>query len=97
MSDSQTVWSILWDHASKSATVGSPFEIDEVLPEVCRALGVSEAAARKLISGLLVELDPMPAGRQFFGREGNAVVPLQGFFQALKEGVKPLDAYPYEL
>jgi hypothetical protein len=97
MSDSQTVWSILWDHASQGASIGSPFEIDEVLPEVCSALGISEEAARKLISGLLVELDRMPAGRQFFRREGNAVVPLQGFFRAVKEGVKPLDAYPYEL
>ena len=97
MSDSQTVWSILWDYATREASVGSPFEIDEVVPEVCRALGLSEQAARKLTSSLLVELDRMPTGHQFFGREGNAVVALPGFFKAVKDGVKPLDAYPYEL
>ena len=38
MSDSQTAWTILWDHAADGPTPGAPFEIGEVSPAVAKAL-----------------------------------------------------------
>lgn len=97
MSDSQTAWSILWDHASKGPKPDAPFEISEVSPAVSKALNISDPEARHLISGLLTELDRMPDGKRYFRREGNAVVPLPSFLRAQASSVAPLDAYPYEL
>ncbi len=97
MSDSQTAWTILWNHAAGMATPGAPFEIDEVSPAVAAALKISDPEARHLISGLLTELDRMPEGKRYFTREGNAVVPLVGFARDRESAVSPIDAYPYEL
>ena len=94
MSDSQTAWSVLWERAKR---VKGPFEIDAVLPDVMRALGTEEAAAKKTVKFLLGELERLPDGKQFFETEGNAVVPLPEFFDAVERGEAPLDAYPYEL
>jgi hypothetical protein len=93
MSDSQTVWKILWEHAA----AGEPFEIDEVVPAVTATLKVSAPEARGLIGGLLTELDRLPDGHQYFTREGNAVVPLPAYSRARQASSSPLDVYPYEL
>jgi hypothetical protein len=97
MSDYQTTFTILWQHAAGQAKPGSPFEIDDVAPAAATALKVSPEAARKLIGGLLLELDRLPEGKRFFRREGNAIVPLPAFLAAVKTTTSPLDAYPYEL
>jgi len=97
MSDNQTVWTILWQHAAALDPPGAAFEIDDVVPAVRKALQVSDDQARRLIGGLLVELDRLPEGRRFFSREGNAVVPLAGFFRSKDQVTHPVDAYPYEL
>jgi hypothetical protein len=97
MSDSQTVWSILWNRALKSARPGEPFEVSEVVPEVVAALHVDEKAASRLIQTLLSELARLPDGRQFFTLEGGAVVPLDGFLKASRDNQAPLSVYPYEL
>lgn len=97
MSDSQTVWKILWDRAAKDPRPGAPFEIEEVAPAVAAARAISEAEARRIIGGLLGELDRMPEGRQYFTREGNAVVPLPEFLRDLSDTPDPLALYPYEL
>ena len=97
MSDHQTIWTILWNHAARQPTPDAPFEIDEVVPAVVAALEVSDPHARRLIGGLLTELDRLPDGEQFFAREGNAVVPLSEFLKAKDQGTAPIDLYPYEL
>ena len=97
MSDSQTAWKIVWQHAAKAPTPDAPFEIDDVVPAVADALGTPKDKARHLISDLLVELSRLPDGRQFFTREGNAVVPLPEFVKSVGRVDNPLDAYPYEL
>ncbi|MCA1685190.1 MAG: hypothetical protein LC745_04245 [Planctomycetia bacterium] len=97
MSDSQTAWTMLWDRAARGLVPGSPFEIGEAAPDVARALKISDADARKLIGGLLTELDRMPEGRRYFAREGDAVVPLPEFKTAHNGSGSALDAYPYEL
>jgi hypothetical protein len=97
MSDSQTVWTILWDRSARGPQPGTPFEIDEVVPDVARALKKTDAEAWRLVAGLLTELDRLPGGERYFTREGNAVVPLPEYADALKRPGSPLDAYPYEL
>ncbi len=97
MSDSQTAWKILWDHASKDSPPGSPFEIDEVTAAVAGATKVSEAEARRVVGSLLGELDRLPEGRRYFTREGEAVVPLPEFLKARTGTSDPLELYPYEL
>lgn len=97
MSDSQTAWNVLWQHAAKATGHDAPFEIDEVVPAVAKALAAPEDKARHLISGLLDELSRLPDGRQFFAREGNAVVPLPEFTRDAGRVGNPVDAYPYEL
>lgn len=94
MSDSQTIWAILWGRAAREK---GPFEIDEVAPEVAKALGEPESNAKRQIGFLLEELNRMPDGKQFFIEEGEAAVPLPEFFEAVARGVSPGDAYPFEL
>ena len=97
MSDTQTVWMILWQRAVRSPSVRDPFEISEVVPEVAKTLGVTDMDASRLVGGLLQELARPPAGKQYFAREGDAVVPLAEL-AAVHEGPgSELDAYPYEL
>lgn len=96
MSDSQTVWMILWQHAFR-ADRPQAFEITEVVPEVEKALQVDELHARRLVSGLLVELERMPDGTQYFRREGNAVVPLPELERVPKNPTAELASYPFEL
>ncbi len=96
MSDSQTVWTILWDHASKGRDPREPFEVSEVVPQVVRRLDVTEDHAARLVRGLMTELGRMPEGRQYFTLEGDAIVPLPEFVRD-KATKSPLDAYPYEL
>jgi hypothetical protein len=96
MSDSQTVWTILWERASKGPDPREPFEVSEVVPQVINRLNVPEEHAARLVRGLMMELGRMPEGRQYFTLEGDAIVPLPEF--ARDRGKKsPLDAYPYEL
>jgi hypothetical protein len=97
MSDNQAVWKILWDHAQGEARPGEPFEIDDVVPAASEALGVIDDRARRLIGGLLVELARLPDGRQYFRREGDAVVALPEFFSAPRGPGAAEAAYPYEL
>jgi hypothetical protein len=97
MSDNQTIWTLLWNHAATSPKPEAPFEIDDVVPAAVGALKVSEDEARKAIGLLLAELARLPEGRRYFTREGNAVVPLPGFLRARDEVARPVDAYPYEL
>lgn len=94
MSDTQTAWAMLWDHACKA---DGPFEIEEVVPALATKLGKPEEEARRLITFLLGEMERMPDGREFFALEGKAVVPLPEFSAACACGEKPLEAYPYEL
>ena len=97
MSDSQAAWMAIWKHVVRSANPKEPFEISEVAPEVARTLNISEARATSLIGNLLGELSRMPDGRQFFRREGNAIVPLPEFSEVPHETRAALAAYPYEL
>lgn len=97
MSDNQTVWSVLWNHAADRVPPGAPFEIDDVVPAVASELKVSADEARGKIALLLTELGRLPEGRQFFACEGNAVVPLSGFLRAAGKVARPIEAYPYEL
>ena len=94
MSDSQTIWSILWDHAR---TENGPFEIDDVVPAVAKALGMADASAHRAITSLIDELDRMPDGRQYFDTCGDAAVPLPEFREAVAKGKAAAETYPYEL
>ncbi len=95
MSDMQTLWSMLWSRASGNP---SPFEMDEILPEAARRLGLVEEEARRRLRMLLGELERLPEGRQFFRLEGNAVVPLDEFRSAATDDpAKVIAAYPFEL
>ncbi len=98
MSDSQTAWTILWNHAATRGAHADAFEIGEVTPALARALAISEPDAQRcVVSTLLSELGRMPEGRQYFAREGNAVVPLPELTRAISQSQTPLDVYPYEL
>ena len=83
MTDSQTIWAILWDHARAE---NGPFEINDVVPSVARAIGQPEKAASHAIASLIEELDRLPEGEQYFDLEGNAAVPLPEFFAAREAG-----------
>lgn len=96
MSDSQTAWMILWKKAASDPIARAPFEIDDVVPEVVEALGGSPKDVKRIISGLLKELERMPDGRQFFCQEGDAIVPLPEFVASAKDDRTALDAYPFE-
>ncbi len=97
MTDTQTVWMVLWKKAATDPNFQAPFEIDEVLPETAAALGSSPGDARRTLSGLLKELERMPDGRQFFRQEGEAVVPLLEFLRSAKDDASALNAYPFEI
>ena len=97
MSDNQTIWTILWNHAASLSLPGAIFEISDLLPAVVEALKITDAEAQRVISMLLDELDRLPEGRQFFAREANAIVPLSSFLRAKDKVANPVDAYPYEL
>ncbi len=97
MSDTQTVWLILWKRALKSRHPRDPFEISEVVPDVVEALKVSNRDAERLIRGLLNELERLPEGKQFFQLEGNAIVPQPEFEDVHQDPQSELAAYPYEL
>lgn len=96
MSDSQTVWMILWQHAFQGDTP-RPFEIADVVPEVARSLQVDQQDARRLVTGLLTELSRMPEGKQYFRQEGNAVAPLPELTHVARDPKHEFQAYPYEL
>ncbi|MDR3639652.1 MAG: hypothetical protein P4L84_37980 [Isosphaeraceae bacterium] len=96
MSDSQTIWMILWRHAFQEGGTQS-FEISEVVPEVDKALQIDNRGATRLVTGLLKELDRLPAGKQYFRQEGNAIVPLPELSNVPKEPQAEFAAYPYEL
>lgn len=96
MSDSQTVWMILWQHAFQSGTA-QPFEIADIMPEVTRTLQVNEDDARRLVTGLLTELARMPEGKRYFRQEGNAVAPLPELSQVQRDPKDEFLAYPFEL
>jgi hypothetical protein len=97
MSEYQTIWKILWNRASSQSTRGAPFEIADVVPAIANALNLPEAEARRKVGFLLVELGRLPEGRQYFAREGDAVVPLSSFLRASERPESALEAYPYEL
>lgn len=97
MSDSQTVWTILWNRAMASSRPAEPFEIAEVVPQVAEALHVDVKAASRTIGLLLTELARLPDGERFFRVEGNAVAPLPELLTAMKGSPPALAVYPYEL
>lgn len=97
MSDTQTVWMILWKRATRSSDPLDPFEVSEVVPEVAKTLNIPEEHAARLISGLLKELARLPDGKQYFKLEGNAIVPLPEFRRVHQDPNSELSAYPYEL
>jgi hypothetical protein len=97
MSDNQTVWTILLKHALTGNDPRAPFEISEVVPQVVAALDIPEKRATQLVGGMLTELSRLPDGKQFFRREGNAVVPLPEIAQVSGSPEVELAAYPYEL
>ncbi|MEO6810362.1 MAG: hypothetical protein ABI353_14695 [Isosphaeraceae bacterium] len=90
MSDSKA----LWDRACADP---SPFEFDEVVPDLAKQRGLSPEQALKTCDLLLKELERLPEGKRFFRREGNAVVPLPEFLAATKGQQAARDAYPFEL
>jgi hypothetical protein len=94
MSDTQTIWMVLWEHATK---VAGPFELADVLPEIARTLKVSEQDARRETALLLKELDRLPRGRKYFRVEGNAVAPLPEFQASPKDADTAQARYPFEL
>jgi hypothetical protein len=97
MSDSQTVWTILWNRALKGVRPGEPFEIAEVIPEVAAALHVGVQEASHKVALVLSELSRLPEGRRFFALEGSAVVPLPEFLESSRGAPAPVSVYPYEL
>ena len=97
MSDYQTVWRVLCRHALAGPIPGQSFEISEVVPEVARALQVTCRQAERMVAMLLGELGRLPDGRQYFAREGNAVVPLPEFAGVTADVTAELAAYPFEL
>jgi hypothetical protein len=97
MSDYQTVWAVLCRRALMGPDPGQPFEIAEVVPEVAEALQVTNPQAERMVSMLLGELERLPEDRQYFAREGDAVVPLPEFATITGDPAAELAAYPYEL
>jgi hypothetical protein len=97
MSDYQTIWTILCRRALSGPKPGQPFEISEVVPDVAKALQVTNPQAERMVAMLLGELNRLPDGHQFFTREGNAVVPLPEFSTVTADGTAELVAYPFEL
>jgi hypothetical protein len=87
---------ILWRHAFRNDRA-APFEISEVAPEVEKTLQVDDRNAERLVGGLLKELERMPEGKQYFRREGNAVVPLPELLTVPRDPGSEFAAYPYEL
>ena len=94
MSENQAAWVLICGRFSQGL---DPFEIEEIVPDLAGSLMVSEAEAKSTIEFLLSELERLPAGRSFFEREGNAVVPLPEFLTLVNRPGSFLDAYPYEL
>lgn len=94
MSDAQALWLIIWNRAGADP---SPFELDEVAPELSRQRDLSPEQASRTCDLLLKELERLPEGKQFFRREGNAVVPLPEFLAATNSRQDARDAYPFEL
>ena len=97
MTESQAIWKIVWARAARGPNAREPFEIDEVVPDVVEALGVSEEAAKRKVAGLLKELERLPEGEQYFAMEGNAVEPLEEFAAAPKDAETALRLYPFEI
>ena len=97
MSDYQTLWTILCRRALSGPNSGQAFEISEVVPDVAQALQVTNPQAERMVAMLLGELDRLPDGRQFFTREGNAVVPLSELAAVTADATVELAAYPFEL
>src|SRR4051794_21673702 len=97
MSDTQTVWMVIWNRATKGPGRREPFEVSEIVPDVAKALSVSEHDAARLIRGLLKELERLPEGKQYFALEGDAIVPLPEFAEVPADPRSALAAYPFEL
>jgi hypothetical protein len=97
MSDTQTIWMVIWNRATAPPGHGEPFEIAEIATEVAERLKVSEQDATRRIAGLLDELERLPDGRQYFRREGNAIVALPEAANIPLDLPDELKAYPYEL
>jgi hypothetical protein len=97
MSDTQTVWTVLWNRAAWSATPGAVMEISELAPGVMAALKVDRAAAVRLIATLLKQLSRLPDGARFFALEEDVIVPLPELAAARKAGRTALQAFPFEL
>ena len=97
MSDYQTLWTILCRRALSGPKPVQPFEISEVVPEVAKALHMTNQQAERMAAMLLGELARLPDGRQYFTREGNAVVPLPEFARITANPAAELAAYPFEL
>ncbi len=90
----RNIWMVLWNRAANDP---SPFEIDEVAPEVARVLGLEAREAACRIRMLLQELDRLPDNEQFFEMEGNAVVPRNEFLHSTKDAETARSSYPFEL
>lgn len=93
MSDSKKVWMILWNRAAEDPT---PFEISDAGPDVAEHVNMTLPAAIHKIAFVLQELSRMPDGRQYFVREGDAVVPLPEFLDSDKDAATAEAAYPFE-
>lgn len=96
MSEYQTLWMILCHRALSGPKPGQPFEISEVVPDVAKALLVTNPQAERMVAMLLGELDRLPDGRQYFTREGNAVVPLPEFASLTTDPAAEVADYPFE-
>jgi hypothetical protein len=95
MTDTRTIWGIMWAAAIRNG--GQPFEIDEIVPEICERLKISEHEAKRTTGMLLKELERIPEGEQFFTLEGNAIVPLEEFIKGSHDAAAEEDAYPFEV
>ena len=95
MSDTRMIWGIMWAAAIRNC--GQPFEIDEILPEICERLNISEREARRTTMMLLKELERITEGEQFFTCEGDAIVPLEEFIKGSHDAAAEEEAYPFEI
>ena len=93
MSDPRQVWVALWRRAAADP---SPFEISEIAPKVAESLQVDEKQAAHRVGFLLGELERLPEGKQYFAREGFAIVPLAEFVASPKDEATALATYPFE-
>lgn len=95
MSDTRMIWGMMWAAAIRNH--GEPFEIDEIIPEICERFKISEHEAVRTTKMLLRELERIAEGEQYFTIEGDAIVPLEEFIRGSHDAATEEVAYPFEV